>query len=87
LRFNPNKNYFVWTSEGERMITNKDTVLVNPAIIVMDVKGNFIDTFRLPENLIMRPNSFGPRQNGVLEGMSFGNNYKDLYVSVEEPLY
>lgn len=87
LRINPNKNYFVWTSEGERMITKKDTVLVNPAITIMDVKGNFIDTFRLPENLIMRPNSFGPRQNGVLEGMSFGNKYKDLYVSVEEPLY
>lgn len=87
LRFNPNKNNFVWTSEGERMITNKDTVLVNPAIIVMDEEGKFIDTFRLPENLIMRANSFGPRQNGVLEGMSFGNMYKDLYVSVEEPLY
>ncbi|MBX9734213.1 MAG: esterase-like activity of phytase family protein [Chitinophagaceae bacterium] len=87
LRFNPNKNNFVWTSEGERMITNKDTVLVNPAIIIMDEQGKFIDTFRLPENLIMRANSFGPRQNGVLEGMSFGNKYKDLYVSVEEPLY
>jgi hypothetical protein len=29
----------------------------------------------------------GPRQNGVLEGMSFADNYKTLFVNVEEPLY
>jgi hypothetical protein len=29
----------------------------------------------------------GPRRNGVLEGMSFADDYKTLYVSVEEPLY
>jgi hypothetical protein len=87
LRYNNAKDYFLWTSEGEKMVTNKDTVIVNPAIIMMDKKGLFLDTFRLPEKLIMSAGSIGPRQNGVLEGMSFGNNFKDLYVSVEEPLY
>jgi len=29
----------------------------------------------------------GPRQNGVLEGLSFANGYKNFYVNVEEPLY
>ena len=29
----------------------------------------------------------GPRQNGVLEGMTFADNYKKLFVNVEEPLY
>ena len=29
----------------------------------------------------------GPRQNGVLEGISFADNYKTLYVNTEEPLY
>lgn len=28
----------------------------------------------------------GPRQNSVFEGLSFADNYKTLYVSVEEPL-
>jgi hypothetical protein len=87
LRYNNEKDYFVWTSEGEKMVTSKDTVIVNPAIIMMDKKGRFLDTFRLPEKLMMSVGSIGPRQNGVLEGMSFGNNFKDLYVSVEEPLY
>lgn len=29
----------------------------------------------------------GPRQNSVLEGMCFADNYQSLYVNVEEPLY
>jgi hypothetical protein len=87
LRYNGAKDYFVWTSEGEKMVTNKDTVIVNPGIIMMDKTGKFLDTFRLPEKLIMRVGPSGPRQNGVLEGMSFGNNYKELYVTNEEPLY
>jgi len=29
----------------------------------------------------------GPRRNGVLEGMSFADNYKTVYVNTEEPLY
>ncbi len=29
----------------------------------------------------------GPRQNGVLEGLSFAKNFTRLYVNVEEPLY
>jgi hypothetical protein len=29
----------------------------------------------------------GPRQNGVLEGMAYADNYNTLYVNVEEPLY
>ena len=29
----------------------------------------------------------GPRQNGVLEGLTFANQYKTLFASVEEPLY
>jgi hypothetical protein len=29
----------------------------------------------------------GPRQNGVLEGISFGEDFKNLYISMEEPLF
>ena len=29
----------------------------------------------------------GPRQNGVLEGLTFDKNFQTLYVNVEEPLY
>jgi hypothetical protein len=29
----------------------------------------------------------GPRQNGIFEGLTFANNYQNLFVSVEEPLF
>ncbi len=87
MRFYPNKNQLVWSSEGERIVNEKDTILTNPSIFIMDQQGNWKDSFRLPPNLYMQAAEKGPRQNGVLEGMSFFDGYKKLMVNVEEPLY
>ncbi|HQR93009.1 MAG: hypothetical protein B7Y15_00540 [Bacteroidetes bacterium 24-39-8] len=87
IRFDASKNQLVWTSEGERIVRDKETVLANPAITRMGLNGQYIDTLPLPENLRMRATEKGPRQNGVLEGMSFDKDFKTLYVNVEEPLY
>ncbi|MEN9686293.1 MAG: hypothetical protein RLZZ28_2079 [Bacteroidota bacterium] len=87
LRYNPVKKNMVWSSEGERILRGKDTLLENPAITIISTDGRYIDTFPLPENLKMQAIESGPRQNGVLEGMSFANNYRTLYVNLEEPLY
>ncbi len=87
IRFNKKTNELVWTSEGERIVHGKDTVLENPAITSISLNGKYIDTFPLPENLLMRAPEKGPRQNGVLEGLTFDNNFQTLYVNVEEPLY
>jgi hypothetical protein len=87
MRFYPNKNRLIWSSEGERIVSEKDTILTNPSIFIMDQQGNRKDSFRLPPNLYMRAAEKGPRQNGVLEGMSFFDGYKRLMVNVEEPLY
>lgn len=86
LRYNAVAKNWIWTSEGENAIVGKDTILVNPTIIEMDQTGKMLDTFYLPRNLYMTRNNIGPRQNGVIEGMSFGENYKKLFVSLEEPL-
>ncbi len=87
MRYNPVTNQLVWSNEGERIVKGKDTVLENPSIIQISTNGRFIDSFPLPDNLIMHATENGPRQNGVLEGLSFADNYKTLFVSVEEPLY
>lgn len=87
LRYNPVTRQMAWTSEGERIVRGKDTVLENPAITLISPDGKYIDTFPLPANLLMHATEKGPRQNGVLEGMSFANAFKTLYVNVEEPLY
>ncbi len=87
IRYNPVTKQLVWSSEGERIVKAADTLLENPSVIAITVKGKFKNNFQLPANLTMHPTEQGPRQNGVLEGMSFADNYKTLYVNTEEPLY
>jgi hypothetical protein len=87
LRYNPLKRQFVWSSEGERIVKAKDTVLEDPTVTVIDTEGNYEDSFPIPAQLHMHATENGPRQNGVFEGLTFADNYKTLYVSVEEPLY
>jgi hypothetical protein len=87
LRFNPRTGQLVWSSEGERILRAKDTVLEDPAIIVMRPDGMYADSFPIPEILRMHAVEKGPRQNEVLEGMSFADNYRTLWLNVEGPLY
>ncbi|MGN6542149.1 MAG: esterase-like activity of phytase family protein [Ginsengibacter sp.] len=87
LRYDMKNNRFIWSSEGERIVNSKKTILENPAITEIKPDGSFIDTFQLPPQLIMHSTETGPRQNGVFEGLTFSQDYKSLFVSVEEPLY
>jgi hypothetical protein len=87
IRFNPVSGMLAWSSEGERIVTDRDTVLGNPSIVLIRPGGGYIDSFILPGNLFMHATEKGPRRNGVLEGMTFADNYKTLFVNVEEPLY
>lgn len=87
LRFNPKSNTFAWSSEGERIVNPQKTILENPAITEISIAGNYLDTFQLPPQLHIQATENGPRQNGVVEGLTFADNYKKMYVSVEEPLY
>lgn len=87
IRYNPITRQLVWTSEGERIVTAKDTVIADPSIHVVDRTGKYIRNFSLPDNLRMSAQEKGPRRNGVLEGATFTNNYQHLFVSLEEPRY
>ena len=87
IRFNKKTNQLVWSSEGERIIKNDTIVLEDPSVNVISTNGNFIDSFVLPSNMHMQSIQKGPRQNGVFEGMSFTNDYRKLFVSLEEPLF
>jgi hypothetical protein len=87
LRYDPVTRQMMWTSEGERIVNGNNNVLENPAITVITPGGQYIDTFPLPSNLLMHATDKGPRQNGTLEGLTFANHFKTMYVSLEEPLY
>ena len=87
MRYNPATNQLIWSSEGERIVRDKDTVLENPSIIMISPDGKYLDSFAMPPNLNMQSIEKGPRQNGTLEGLTFADNFKTLFASVEEPLY
>lgn len=87
LRYDALRKRMVWSSEGERIVKPGKLVMENPAITIMRTDGAYIDTFPLPAGLVMHATENGPRQNGVLEGLSFAHHYKDLYVNLEEPRY
>lgn len=87
IRYNPGENRLVWTSEGDRAVRAGKMIYQDPYVYEMDTDGNFKDSFILPTNLHMQVQEKGPRENGVLEGSTFADNYRSLYVSMEEPLY
>lgn len=87
IRYNPTTQNLVWTSEGERDVSIFRDIIENPAITTITKEGKYIDTFPLPEQVVMHKEEIGPRKNSVFEGLTFANNYKDAYINVEEPLY
>lgn len=87
IRYLPTAKSWVWSSEGERMVSAKNSKIANPFIIMIDSLGNLKSQFPLPENFMMQAKEIGPRRNGVWEGLSFTPTYKNLWVSTEEPLY
>src|SRR5688500_4124261 len=87
IRYNPLKKNLIWTSEGERFIMKDSIVLQDPAIRIVTKEGKQIDSFPLPPQTHMYADEKGLRRNGVFEGLSFADNYNNLYVSLEEPIY
>lgn len=87
IRYNPVSNELIWSSEGERIVRAKDTILVNPSINFMELNGKVVRELNIPDILSMHASEMGPRKNGTLEGLSFGNAYHTIYASMEEPLY
>lgn len=87
IRYNSRTGQLFWTSEGERIITKDKKILVDPSINIMNKDGRLLNNFECPPSLRMKAEEKGPHQNGTLEGITFDNDYKQLYASMEETLY
>lgn len=87
IRYNPLTKQIVWTSEGERNVKAAPILLIDPSINLANLNGTYAGKYEIPENLKMKSTDNGPRQNGVLEGISYANEYKTLFVSLEEPRF
>lgn len=87
MRYNPRTQTLTWSSEGERIVRNNNIILEDPSVTNISLAGNYLDTFAIPAKMKMSSTEKGPRRNGVFEGLAFADNYKSLFVNVEEPLY
>lgn len=87
IRYNPYSNQLVWTSEGDREVRRGKMIYQDPYVYQMDTEGNFKDSFFIPANLHMYKEEKGARENGVFEGSTYAEDYKYLYVSMEQPLF
>jgi len=86
IRYNPVSNSLFWASEGERQSKNGKEETQQAFIYEMDTRGYFLDSFQLPQNLLITSAMKGPRRNSVLEGFSFTPDGHTAFVSCEEPL-
>ncbi|WP_293787243.1 esterase-like activity of phytase family protein [uncultured Pedobacter sp.] len=87
VRFNPVTNQMIWSSEGERLFKNGDSTIVQPSLTFISTTGKFLDTLPLPKGFHFTKTASGPRKNALFEGLTYADNYKTLYASLEEPLY
>jgi hypothetical protein len=86
IRYNPKTGEVTWLSEGERIINAKDTALVDPEIVITR-SGRFSGRYLIPDGVAMRTREFGARQNGSFEALTFADDFRSLWVALEEPLY
>ena len=87
VRYNPVKQSLVWSNEGERLFRKTDTTIVQPALTFISTAGKFLDTVPLPRGFHITKQQYGVRKNAFFEGLSYADNYKTLFASLEEPLY
>lgn len=87
VRYNPVTKQLIWSSEGERLFKNGDTTIVQPGLTFISTTGKFLDTIPLPKGFHFTKTESGPRKNALFEGLTYADDYKTLYASLEEPLY
>lgn len=87
VRYNPRTNELVWSSEGERVVNKTYSILIDPAIYNIDMEGKYKAAYHVPPILHMQSTQKGPRKNAGFEGITFSEDYRYLFASVEEPLF
>lgn len=71
IRVDPWTGDYAWSQEGERIVSPDSTVLIDPSIQTAHRDGTFARTLPTPAVERMSAENRGPRQNEVLEGLTF----------------
>lgn len=87
VRYNPLTQKLLWSSEGERLFKDGDTTIVQPSLTFISTDGKFLDTIPMLKGFHFTKTESGPRKNALFEGLTYADQYKTLYASLEEPLY
>jgi hypothetical protein len=87
VRYNHLIKQWLWSSEGERLFKDGDTTIVQPGLTFISTAGKFLDTIPMPKGFQFTKTESGPRKNALFEGLTYADQYKTLYASLEEPLY
>jgi hypothetical protein len=83
IRVDPWTGRYTWSQEGER----KPPLLIDPSVRNATRDGKFVNELPLPANEHMSLDERGPRQNLVLEGLTYAAAGTLVVSSVESPLY
>jgi hypothetical protein len=87
MRYDAIRDELIRSSEGQRYIRDGKQELQDPEVVIMDRDGHYKDSFVLPPNMHIQAEEKGPRHNSVFEGVTFDEDNRHVYVSVEEPIY
>ena len=87
VRYDPSRKTLIWSNEGERLYRPTDTTIVQPALTLISLAGKYLDTIPLPPGFHITKQEYGVRKNAFFEGLTYADEYKTLYASLEEPLY
>jgi hypothetical protein len=82
IRVDPWTGRYTWSQEGER----KPGVLIDPSVRTATRDGKFVNELPLPANEHMSAEEQGPRQNLVLEGLTYAAAGTLVVSAVESPL-
>jgi hypothetical protein len=86
IRYDPQSQNFIWTSEGES--DPKAGTIENPYMMETNSEGKCFGKIRLSERLsYYARQDTGLRDNKSIESLSLIPNSEDVWVSIEEPLY
>jgi hypothetical protein len=86
IRVDPWTGDLAWSQEGERIVTPDRTVLIDPSIQTAHRDGSFGRRLPTPAVERMSAENHGPRQNQVLEGLTFTGGGSLVVSSVEGAL-
>lgn len=89
IRYDRAMGVIAWGNEGERIVNARDTALQDPSVNLSKLNGKWAGAYDLGMNADIRVHleEKGIRKNGATEGITFSDDFRYLFVSMEEPLY